>query len=248
MKIAAIKTDTIPLDGPTLTEIIDRYVPAMPAGSILAISSKLVSICEGSAVAQDSISKHELIRQEADYYRAPESNPYHYSLTIKSGVLNIAAGVDYAAKHFIPWPVDPQGTANQLRHHLTRRFHHPVGAIITDSRSTPLRRGSLGFGLAYSGFAALSRYHDQLDVFGDRINVNVKVSNQLDGLAAGAVATMGEGGEHTPLALIEDVPFVRFQDQNPTPAELSEIRVDIAQDVFAEMLLAIPWDKHPPAQ
>ena len=46
-------------------------------------------------------------------------------------------------------------------------------------------------------------------------------SNVVDALAESAVAVMGEGSEQTPLAIIRDVPFVQFQDRNPTNKELA---------------------------
>jgi F420-0:gamma-glutamyl ligase len=242
MKLTTINTGPISLGGPALAEVAARYLPHPPVHSIVAISSKLVSICEGHYVAQDSVDKHDLIRREADYYRAPSSNAFGYSITIKSDILGVAAGVDYANHHFIPWPKDPQATANALRRTLTRAAGGPVGVILTDSRSTPLRRGTLGFGLAHSGFDALTSYRGRHDVFDDLINI--KVANRLDGLAAAAVAVMGEGDECTPLVLIEDAP-VQLTGADPTPAELAQLRIRLQDDVFAELMQGVRWDKHP---
>jgi len=48
--------------------------------------------------------------------------------------------------------------------------------------------------------------------------------NVADALAAAAVLLMGEGKEQTPLAVLTDLPFVTFQDHNPSPAELAALK------------------------
>ncbi len=243
MKITAIKTAPITIAQYTLTELFDRYLPTLPPRAIVALSSKVAAICEGRVVPENPAIRRRLIRNEADYYLAPTNNPVGYGVTIKSGILGVAAGVDYSQHHYILWPADPQATANTLRRHLTQRHGGPVGVILTDSRSTPLRRGTTGFGLAYSGFGSLTSYISRPDVFGHRIEL--KVANLLDGLAAGAVAVMGEGAQCTPISIIEDTDFVEFQDRDPTPKELAEFKIPPEQDVYAEMFHAVPWDKRP---
>ena len=54
---------------------------------------------------------------------------------------------------------------------------------------------------------------------------------------------MGEGSEQTPLAVISDIPFVHFQDRNPTEEELAELKISIEDDVYAPLLKAANWKK-----
>ena len=54
---------------------------------------------------------------------------------------------------------------------------------------------------------------------------------------------MGEGKEQTPLALITDVPFVQFQSRNPTNDEITNLRIDIADDMYAPLLTKADWKK-----
>jgi F420-0:gamma-glutamyl ligase len=245
MKVTPVKTSPVTSGGPTLLELIDHHVSSLPDHSILAVSSKIVSICEGRVVKNDGKDKQTLVRQEADYYRSPDSNPYNFAITIKADVLVGSAGIDESNGNgdFILWPKDPQFSANSLREHLTTKHGHTVGVIITDSHSLPMRRGATGFGLAHSGFQALVVYAGQPDIFGREFKS--EVANILDGLSAAAVAVQGEGAEQTPLAVIEDVDFVTFHDRNPTPDELARLKVTLAEDVYREAFEQMHWDKRP---
>jgi len=54
---------------------------------------------------------------------------------------------------------------------------------------------------------------------------------------------MGEGSEQTPLAVIDDAPFVEFQDRDPTVAELEPLRVPPEDDLYAPLLEGVPWQQ-----
>jgi F420-0:gamma-glutamyl ligase len=63
-----------------------------------------------------------------------------------------------------------------------------------------------------------------------------------NGLASASVLTMGEGSEQTPIAIISEVPFVKFQDRNPTKEELELFYLkDKDEDLFAPFLNAVKW-------
>ena len=66
-------------------------------------------------------------------------------------------------------------------------------------------------------------------------------SRYASGLAAAAVAVMGEGAEQTPLCVIDDRPFVRFRGRNPTAGELGYLRIPFEEDLFAPFLGSVPW-------
>ncbi len=108
-----------------------------------------------------------------------------------------------------------------------------LGVIITDSTSVPLRRGAIGFALAWSGFKPLRDYRGSKDLFG-RV-FEIEIANLADSLAAAANLLMGEGTECTPLAVIRDAPGVVFTDSDREPKG-SELRVAPANDLFAPLL------------
>jgi F420-0:gamma-glutamyl ligase len=68
-------------------------------------------------------------------------------------------------------------------------------------------------------------------------------ANIAGGLAAAAVTVMGEGAELTPLATISDLPFVSFEDSDPTEQELKDYFVSMDEDLFADLLKGVDWQK-----
>lgn len=242
MLIKTIKTPLVRVRGCALTELIDRAVRHMPEGSILAVTSKIISLCEGSAVPLSSAEKDALVRKESDYYIPSQKSKWGITLTLTRNILIPSAGIDEsnADGTYLLWPRAPQRTANALRAHLTRRFkRRAVGVLITDSKTAPLRRGTTGIALAHSGFDALTDYVGSKDLFGKPFRVSRR--SVVDGLAAAAVCAMGEGSERTPLALISDIPFVRFRKRNPTKAELEFLHIPLAEDLYASLLRAAPF-------
>jgi F420-0:gamma-glutamyl ligase len=154
------------------------------------------------------------------------------------------AGIDESNGngYYILWPKDPQKSANIIREHLVEKFNvKNIGVIITDSKTTPLRWGTTGVAISHSGFSALNDYMGKPDLF-ERI-MRVTKSNVCDGLAAGAVAVMGEGDECTPLAVISDVKNANFQHRNPTEEEISNLKIDLQDDLYGSILNKANWKK-----
>lgn len=245
MIVRAVRTKPVRSRGSALTELIEQSVPALPERSILVVTSKIVALSEGRTFPITPTDQRMLIEQEADYVLPPR-NDGRFQLTIKQGILIPNAGIDASngAGEYVRWPADPQRSANQLRRWLVQHYHRQsVGVLITDSTCRPLRRGTSGIPLAHSGFWALRDYVGQPDVFG-RFLEHTK-ANVADALAAAAVGVMGEGNEQTPLAVIEELPFVTFQHRDPSPGELADLRIDLADDIYAPLLTAVPWQTQP---
>lgn len=243
MKVTAIKTHKITKDDKDVFAILDKYLPELTEKSVIAVTSKILSIIEGRVVKIGQVSKDELVTQEAELYLPPDPK-YHFSLTIKNSLLIPSAGIDESNGngYYVLWPKDPQKLANDIREDLVQKFKiKHVGVIITDSKTTPLRWGVTGAAIAYSGFLPLNDQVGIPDVFG-RVMQATKV-NVMDGLAASAVVVMGESNEQTPLAVIEDVPFVQFVDRNPTEEELKELKIAIVDDLYAPLLKSVEWKK-----
>lgn len=231
-----IKTKKILPNQTKLFEILDKYLPVLQENSILAITSKIVSICEGRVAK--NVDKHDLIKQEADLMLASQKNIYGIDLTIKNNILIPNAGIDESngAGYFILWPKNPYKTAAAIRSYLQKRFKlKNIGVIITDSKTTPLKWGTTGTCLAYSGFMALNNYIGKKDIFGRKLQFTK--ANIADGLAAACVLVMGEGQEQTPLCLIEDVPFVDFSIKK------EDLKISLSEDLYAPLLTSVKWKK-----
>ncbi|GIV79218.1 coenzyme F420-0:L-glutamate ligase [Litorilinea aerophila] len=244
MHIQPIRTRPITAQDRDLLAILDEHVPALEEREILAVTSKIVALCQGRAVPMAEADGAQLVQQEADLFLPPGPGRHPVYLTIKGNTLMPGAGVDESntGGYLVPWPQAPQETANQLRAYLQQRFgRRRVGVLITDSRPLPLRWGVTGFAVAHSGFLALRDYRGRGDLFGRPLRMTQ--ANVADALAAAAVLVMGEGDEQTPLARIRDLPFVTFQERDPTPEELAALTIDPADDLYAPLLTAVPWQR-----
>jgi putative folate metabolism gamma-glutamate ligase len=243
MRVQALKTHRITEDR-DLHALLDRYVPVLEEKSVLAITSKIVSICQGRMVPVGTVDKQALVEREADLYLPPSSSQYHISLTIKEHLLIPMAGVDEsnAQGQYVLWPRDAQDVANRVRAHLQERFAlQHLGVLITDSKTTPLRWGVTGTAIAHSGFLAVNDYRGHPDIFGRPLQMTTV--DVADALAAAAVLVMGEADEQTPLALLEDLPFVCFQEHDPSPEELELRWIDMQDDLYAPLLQSVDWQK-----
>lgn len=241
MLVEAIKTKKI-VSGDNLFTILDRTLPEIREGSVLAVTSKIVSICEGRIrKVENEAGKDEIVKKEADLY-LNEKNPYGFYLTIKEGILIPNAGIDESNGNgnLILWPEDPWQSAKRIRKYLADRFDlENIGVVITDSKTTPLRWGTTGIALAFAGFQGLNDYIGKPDIFGRKLNSTK--ANVADGLAAAAVLEMGEGAEQTPLALIEDIKNIRFDSSSPSKREIADLQIAIQDDLYRPLLGKANW-------
>lgn len=244
MLVTPIKTHKVTVEDNDIFALLKKYLPPLKERSVVAITSKVVAICEGRVVPVEGTDKDELVRKEVEYFLPKEENKYNFFLTVKNNIMIASGGIDESNGngYYILWPENSQESANSIREFLVQEYGvSEVGVIITDSKTTPLRRGVTGVTLAHSGFSALNNYIDEPDIFGRHLHVTK--ANIADGLAGSSVLAMGEGSEQTPLSVIEDVPFVEFQKRNPTEEELFDLRIPLEEDIYASILMRAPWEK-----
>ncbi|MBI2588906.1 coenzyme F420-0:L-glutamate ligase [Candidatus Saccharibacteria bacterium] len=243
MLVRPLKTKKILPGAQSMVEVLDESLEKVEEKNILVVTSKIVALCEGRAVPIKGNDKEELIKQEADYYLPRRSSKWNFEFTITKKTLIMSAGIDESNTNgnYLLWPKDPQKSVNEIRSYLKKRFSlETVGVIITDSSCTPMRWGTVGVPIAYSGFEPKKNYIGTKDLFG--YTLKVSQSNIAGGLAAAAVVTMGEGKEQTPLALISDIPFVSFLDHDPTQEELDQYFIGHKEDdLFEPFLSSVKW-------
>ena len=243
MIITAIKTRALIPPQDDLLEALGEGIHEFPEESVLAVSSKVVSIWQGRCVPLESIEKDELIKREADKYLERAEVPGEWVMhTLKNNLLIPTAGIDEsnANEHFVLWPNNPNGAAEEILAWVKERYGVANAAvIITDSHSIPLRRGTVGICLGYAGFAPLNDYRQTEDIFGREFKL--EQANIADGLAAAAVLAMGEGSERTPAALMSDVPFVQFGKKENTEDPQGSFEVGIDNDLYYPFLKHVPW-------
>lgn len=230
MIVKPLKTDRIRPNTLSIIEVVDKFLPSVQDGSVVAVTSKLVSICENRLVPLESTTIDDLIKSEADYYLDAQES--ERKLTIAKNILIPRAGIDVSdfSQSYILWPSDPQKTANELRDFIKKKYKlSKLGIVITDSTTAPLMRGVRGIPLSHCGFSATKK--NRSDV----------LASIVQGLAAAAVVVMGEGNEQTPLAVISDVPFVDFVDHVPTPEEIKLLKLNLDDDIYSALLTSISW-------
>ncbi len=243
MIVTPIKTTVVLPNSTTLIDLISSNITDIKEGSILAIASKVVSLCENRVKSMNLYDKTDLVQQESDRFTDTVGS-YGFHFTITKNILIPSAGIDESNGNgdFILWPSDPQKSANNIRKQIKEFYGlKNIGIIITDSNLTPLRHGTVGIALAHSGFAALNDYVGQPDLFGRPFTVST--ADIAGGLAGAAVLVSGEGNEQTPLCLIEDVNFVKFQDRDPLVPELAELIMEPKEDLFAPLIDGVKWNQ-----
>ena len=230
MKIQTIKTK--PISTPqNLEDYIQQFLPKLEEDSIIAITSKVVSICEGQIVSKDSTDKESLIRREADkIIPNPQAIDKGILLTYKNHILIPSAGIDESNSNgnYILYPRNPFLSVQKLWMFLREKHQvKNLGILMTDSHTTPLRKGVTGIALAWWGFNPVKSCIGNLDLFGRPLSVTY--INVADALAVSAVFNMGESAECTPLAIITQAPHIDFND---TQHSTEDICIDPKEDIY----------------
>ncbi|MBI2484492.1 coenzyme F420-0:L-glutamate ligase [Candidatus Uhrbacteria bacterium] len=227
MRITPVRTGIFQ-EGGSIAAFILEHIPSARAESIIVITSKIVALSQRrTAHASTEKEKDKIIRAESEYaLKTP-----HAWLTIKDGDVMPSAGIDEsnADGKIILLPTDSMNVASKLRATLCRAYRvKDLGILITDSRTLPLRAGTIGMALGYAGFLGIKDYRKKRDLCGRAFRVTrVDIA---DSLAAAAVCTMGEGGECQPLAIMTDTP-VEFRARSHP----DELRIPLHDDMYAPL-------------
>lgn len=245
MKVEAIQTRKFLPPKDDLWDLL-LAVKNLKENSVVAVTSKVVSIGEGRCILLGKIDKDKLIAKEADKYLPRKLWPNGLTMyTIKNNLLVAAAGIDEsnANGYYILWPKNPESSAKKIWKFLKEKFSlRNLGVIITDSRVTPLRRGVVGVAISYFGFKPLKDYRGTKDLFGRQFEM--ETTDIPDCLATAAVLEMGEGAECQPLAVISGIPYIEFiqEKYDPKSPDLS-FEIPEKEDLFYPFLSSVPWKK-----
>jgi coenzyme F420-0:L-glutamate ligase len=227
---------------PFLIENLDAS--RMQEGVIVAITSKLISVAESGFAPKmgrltnspnetaEKADKKSLVEKEADVFLGETLHSVY--MTVKHGLFIPSAGIDESNSEtgeFILYPKDPYASAERIGVALRQHFKiSKLGIILTDSHSTPLRRGVTGIALAHFGFQATRNLIGQKDLFGR--DLKATHVNVVDALAVAAVFEMGETNDSRPLAIISGARNIEFTDHS-SPAE---IQIPLENDLYFHLL------------
>ncbi len=250
MLIRAVRT-RIFREGEQLVPFIIRYVKRVKDGSIIVVTSKIVSLSERRVSGKSGPrAKERLIRAESQWAMRTK----YTWLTIKDDMVMSSAGVDEsnADGKMVLLPKDSFKTARALRERLKKHYRvKNLGIIVSDSRLLPLRAGVVGVALGYSGFGGVRDYRGTPDIFGRKLKLTR--TDVADSLATAAVAVMGEGAERQPLAVITGLSAPACADRQAgalvefkEKVDRSELTMDPREDIYQplfEKIRKIKWRK-----
>lgn len=239
MIVKAIRTRKFLPPKDNLLDLLSN-IKNLKENSVVAVTSKVVSIGEGRCIKVNKISKDELAISESDKYIPREESPGGWILhTIKNNMLIASSGVDESNGNnfYILWPKNPKASVKRIWQILRKKFKlENLGVIVTDSRLVPLRRGVVGIAIAYFGFKPVKDYRGKKDLFGREFVM--ETSNLADSLATAAVLEMGEGAESQPIVVISDIPNIEFISKIDKSLEIAE-----QEDMFYPFLSSVKWKK-----
>lgn len=195
---------------------------------ILVVATKVVSTTEGRIVDSNSVKPSrraeilarkyglepgcvELVIRESRkiYGGVPRA-----LLTLKNNILIANAGIDHSnipRGSLILWPKNPQKSAEEIRRQIIKATGKKVGVAIVDSRTTPLRMGTVGIALGIAGFRPVKDYRRKKDLFGNTMLITRQAV--ADDLVGAAHLVMGETNERIPMVLVRGA-AVEFTDDN----------------------------------
>ncbi|MEM0097438.1 MAG: coenzyme F420-0:L-glutamate ligase [Conexivisphaerales archaeon] len=186
-------------------------------GDILLLSGKYVAISEGRRY---SLSKVKPMKDAVRLAKINCSDPRLTEAIIREsetiypafsgifmaengGLLQPNAGIDRSnvqGDNIVLYPDDPNVSALSIRLNILTDFGVNVGIVITDSRIYPVRKGTTGIAIGYSGIKAILDERGKSDLFGKPLKVTRRAI--ADQLATAAQLVMGESGESIPIVLV----------------------------------------------
>lgn len=240
MKIQSVKTRHFRAPKDSLDDLLKSIAPHIHEGSVVAISSKVLSICEGSCVTMASESFNDIATSQSD--RVISYDGKKPTLTRKSDMLTEYGGVDSSKSsgYYILLPKKPYKSAFLIWKKLRNMMKiKKLGVIITDSHSAPFRKGSIGMAVAGYGFVPVNYFYPGItsNLRSKKSQKITKMADALDSLAAAGTMEMGEGSDHTPAAVIDGIHHLEFFKKRLRPAVMRRymyVRPD--RDVYSKLV------------
>lgn len=183
--------------------------------SIIIVSGKVVSVSENGYETNEKGYEKSFIKKHCDQILTEKNGMF---LTIKDNIVIPNAGMDLSNApkgKCILWPEKPWKTAESICLGLKKHFKiKNLGLIISDSRITPMRKGTTGIALAWHGFEGLSDERGKKDLFGKKL-IKTQIA-MADNLVSASIILTGEANEQTPIVVVKDAPM-KFTSKKANP-------------------------------
>lgn len=205
-----------------LLQALAQAQMSLQAGDVLAIAQKVISKAEGRLVnLADVQPDDEALAVAAQTGKDPRLvklilDESEAISRLRQGVLIVRhrlgftsanAGIDRsnvaqtgADETVLLLPLDPDGSAAQIRQRLFDALAVQVGVVITDSHGRPFRLGTVGVAIGVAGLPALWDRRGEADLYGYALqHTEVGLADEI---AAAAGLLMGQAAEGTPVVLL----------------------------------------------
>jgi coenzyme F420-0:L-glutamate ligase/coenzyme F420-1:gamma-L-glutamate ligase len=186
-------------------------------GDVLLVASKAVATWEGRVVDLATVDVTPLAEELAQGTGLPAAfcqvaideadlvlgGVPGALLTLARGMFVANGGADLSnvpGGHAVLWPGDAWEAARRLREELAARGARGVGVVVADSHVQPLRFGTVGMALGWSGIEGVEDVRGHEDLYGKPLHVTRR--NVADMLASAGTLVMGEADEATPAVLV----------------------------------------------
>jgi coenzyme F420-0:L-glutamate ligase / coenzyme F420-1:gamma-L-glutamate ligase len=208
--------------------------PGLRDGDILVVTSKVVSKAEGRVVRTDreAAIDAETVRVVA------RRGPTRITQT-RHGLVLAAAGVDEsntAPGTVVLLPVDPDGSARELRKAIGERCGARVAVVVTDTMGRPWRAGQTDTAIGAAGLLPLRDHRGQSDTFGNVLEVTMAaVADEI----AAAADLVKQKTTHIPVAVVRGLAELVTEADGPgavaliRPADEDMFRLGAADVVTA---------------
>lgn len=215
--------------GDKLEDFLAREIKTLKNGDVVVITSKIVALSQGR-IGKLEDKKKIIAREAKKVIHTPWAE---LTLTEDGWCLNAGIDESNADNQLILLPTKPFETAEKLRKFLLKKFAlKQLGVIITDTKSMPLRVGTVCRALSYAGFEPIKSYVGQPDLFGRQSRLTE--SNIADALATSAGLLMGEGSEQTPLVIIKNAP-IKFSNKIFSKSKNKSLSLSPEKDIFKKL-------------
>lgn len=227
-----------------ILEGLQRAGLSLQTGDAVVVTSKIVSKSEGRQfdlrAVEPSAQAFELAEQTGKDPRIVELvlQEAQSVSRVGSGVLVVQhrlgfisanggidqSNVDGDDNHVLLLPLDPDASAERLRHALRDQTGAEVGVVISDSHGRPFRMGNVGVAIGVAGLPALLDLRGNEDLFGRVLKISMQ--GYADMVASAANLLTGEGSEGRPIVHLRGLEFA------PVEGHASELNRPAQQSLY----------------
>jgi coenzyme F420-0:L-glutamate ligase len=207
----------------------------LQAGDVIIVASKAVAMWEGRIVDLGTVK----VSPQAEEMALGSGLPPEFCqvaidesdqvlggvpgalLTYARGIMVANGGADLSnvpGGTAILWPRDAWQAAHRVRAELAARCSPDVGVVVVDSHVQPLRFGTVGMALGWSGIVGVEDVRGRSDLYGKPLHVTRR--NVADMLASVGTLVMGEADEATPAVLVRGLDATTSPDGEQGPDDV----------------------------